>query len=909
MTVGPLDGKRLGFAVGVDPQGTVGDEAAHRAILGRPPAVAGEQAPGALRHHGPVHARTSRKPRPPGELAAPAVSAAHARPAAEVAAELRVDPAVGLEPGEAARRAHAAGPNAIEATRPPSTLRMLWDAATEPFVILLLTAGVLAVLLGEVRDGLLVLVGLVPIVGADVATEFRAERALEALREASAPMARVRRRRLVLEVQAETLAPGDVVLLRGGDVVPADLRLTRTDRLLVDRSILTGESVPEPGSVEPDPPGAPLGSRHSVAYSGTSIVGGRGEGIVVAIGLATEFGRIAGGLSSAERRRSPLQRELDRLVRILLVVAIGLIAITSGLGFVRHNPVGENVLAGISSAIAAIPEEPPVLLAVILGLGAYRLLRRGVLVRRLNAEETLGAIDLILTDKTGTLTENRLEASSVRTPAGLVEDRAERLAILRSALRAEDDAWAIDDGIPPGSFTRALARAIEADGGDASLSTADLVESAPVDDRRPYTLTRSRRDGRVETNVLGAPEAVLALDERLDPAARGAWQRLIDSTAAGGERLVGLATTEDGGVPRMRALVGFADPLRPGIDAALARATGAGIQTLVVTGDHPETAAAIARAAGLGNERIVTGEELASWDDEQLARELPTLHVVARSTPDQKERLVRVARASGRLVAVTGDGVNDAPALHRADVAVAMGSGTAVAKGSSDLVLGDDSFVTLMYGLAEGRRIVDNVQKGLIFLISTHVALLGFLLIATVYGFGQPLLPLQILWLELFIDTSTSVAFEREPAEPDLMRRRPRSPGVPLLTRSILARVVLAGGFSAVAALVLMTGPGSFEHVRWLAYTTLVGAQVVRAYANRSLHQPLHRLRANGFLLFAALIAVAVQVAIPYVPPLAMAFHATELSAGDWFLVGLVALAPAVLAEVVKTVRRTDWVA
>jgi Ca2+-transporting ATPase len=259
---------------------------------------------------------------------------------------------------------------------------------------------------------------------------------------------------------------------------------------------------------------------------------------------------------------------------------------------------------------------------------------------------------------------------------------------------------------------------------------------------------------------------------------------------------------------------------------------------------------------------------------------------------------------------VTGDGVNDAPALHAADVAVAMGSGTAVAREASDLVLGDDSFATLVFGMHEGRRIVDNVQKGLVFLVSTHVALLGFLLIATIAGFSQPLLPIQILWLELFIDTSTSVAFEREPAEPDLMRRPPRRVAEPLLTRGLLGRISLAGGFSALAALALLVmdpkGPG---HGQWLAYTALVCAQAVRAYANRSLTTPLHRLGTNGFLLAAAIAVVLVQAAMPYVPPLADAFRAQPLDALEWVLVAVVALAPAALAQLVRARRHAVWVA
>ncbi len=360
----------------------------------------------------------------------------------------------------------------------------------------------------------------------------------------------------------------------------------------------------------------------------------------------------------------------------------------------------------------------------------------------------------------------------------------------------------------------------------------------------------------------------------------------------------------------MEALIGFADPLRPGMREATSAAHDAGIQVLVVTGDHQTTARAIAGQAGIVDGEIAVGQELAGWSDEQLAAQLPTLSVVARSTPDQKRRIVQVARALGRQVAVTGDGVNDAPALHGADVAVAMGSGTAVAKEASDLVLGDDSFATLIFGIGEGRRIVDNVQKGLVFLVSTHVALLGFLLIATLAGFSQPLLPIQILWLELFIDLSTSVAFEREPPEPNLMRRRPRAMTVPLLTNGLLGRITIAGGFSAVAALWLMESQGAgAEHARWLAYTALVCAQAVRAYSNRSLTEPLHRLGMNGFLLSASILTIMVQAAIPLIPPLAEAFRATRLDGQDWLLVALIAVAPAIVAEVIRTLRRGPWVA
>ncbi len=833
---------------------------------------------------------------------------AHELGVEETAHALGVDPSQGLDPPEIARRAAAVGANELERHEPTSVWRLLIGAATEPFVLLLAAAAIGAILLGEVRDGLLIFVGLVPIVAADVATEFRGERALEALRSASAPQARVRRGGGVEDIPAAALVPGDVVLLRTGDVIPADLRFSGADRLLIDRSILTGESVPESGTIAADAADAGVPDRRSIGYAGTSVVGGRGEGIVVAIGRVTELGRIAESVGERRRRRSPVQFELDRLVRILLGVAIALIVTVTTLGFLRGRSIGENFLAGISAAIAAIPEEPPILLAVILGLGAYRLLRRGVLVRRLNAQEVLGAIDLIVTDKTGTLTENRLEVAMVADADGEIGDPAARRDVLLAALRAEEDAWARSAGTPPGSFTQALERAVEAAGGSIDLDPGDLISAEPVTDLTRRTQIVCRVDGGIECLAIGAPEAVFELVD--DTTVASGWRTTAEAAAAGGIRVVGLARGDGSGPWDMLALVGFADPARRGIAEALGQATSAGIQTVVVTGDHPATARSIASAAGIPAERIVTGDEVGGWNDDELGRELADLHVVARSVPEQKDRIVRVAREAGRMVAVTGDGVNDAPALHRADVAVAMGSGTAVAREAADLVLGDDSFVTLMYGLREGRRIVDNVQKGLVFLVSTHVAFLGFILIATLAGFDQPLLPIQILWMELFIDVSASFAFEREPAEPDVMQRPPRRRGEPLLPWWLLLRLSGAGAFSAVAALwLMMTVGGSIEHATWVAYTALVAGQVVRAYANRSLRIPVVRLSRNGVLLAGGLIVLVIQFLLPFIPGVADAFRASPLDVGEWLLVAAVALAPAVAAELVRSTRRATWVA
>ena len=596
-------------------------------------------------------------------------------------------------------------------------------------------------------------------------------------------------------------------------------------------------------------------------------------------------------------------------MRLLLIAALGLIVITGGAGLIRGNTLGEALLAAISAAIAAIPEEPPVLLAVILGLGAYRLLRRDVLVRRLNAQETLGAVDLILTDKTGTLTRNRLEVADVLTPSGAVPDGQERERVLADALRAEADAWQATRLGTAGAFPSAIARALEARAPLPELEPERLHHCEPAADGHPYSLVTYDGPHGLESVASGAPEAVLQLITDDTSGDFADWHRLVLEQATAGGRLLLLASRADHERWMPEALLAFRDPLRPEIPGAMAVADAAGIQTILVTGDHPSTAAAIAREAAMPAGRVVTGMELASWDDTRLGAELASLHVVARASPDDKLRLVDVARGANRTVAVTGDGVNDAPALNHADVAVAMGSGTAVAREAADLVLGDDSYATLMNGLREGRRIIANVQKGLTFLLSTHVALLGFILIATIAGFSQPLLPIQILWTELFIDLSASVAFEREPEEPGAMQRPPRPRMRPLLDRGILIGTSLAGGFTAVAALaIILLAGGGLDHARWVAFTALVIGQVVRAYANRSLTVPVHRLSTNGFLAIAAVVGAAVQVAIPYIPALADAFRATPLTSAEWVVVTSVALAPAVVAQVARSTGRR-WIA
>ncbi len=671
-------------------------------------------------------------------------SRAHALSADEVALALEVSATRGLSGAQARIRLDQHGPNELEEHDRPSVWRALLGAASEPFILLLVAAGVGAVLLGEVRDGLFVLGGLVPIVGADVATTYRSERALAELRNAVAPRAQVLRDGLRHDLPAREIVPGDVLLLAAGDIVPADARVLPGGGLLVDRSILTGESVPEEANPAPDPPEAPLAERRSIIYAGTSIVGGRGGALVVATGSATQLGAIAATLGTDPRRRSPLQRELDRLVRILLVAAIVLITITVGLGFLRGQPAGANLLAGISAAITAIPEEPPVLLAVILGLGAYRLMRRGVMVRRLAAQEALGAVDLIITDKTGTLTRNRLVVDELLRPNQPI-DSAEADRLLLEALEAEEDAWAPAAASRRGSFTQAIEAALHERGVPCELEERLVISAVGTADRRPYTMVRHAEGAGWRELALGAPEVVLAFDVSMDLAARASWTRLIEDEAGRGGRLLLLAARDDARPWQVQVLIRFGDPLRPEVPDAVATAIRAGIQTMMVTGDHLDTATAIADAVGLPPGDGITGPQLQRLSDEVLAQRLPGLRLVARAVPEP-EATARAHRPGTWSVGSSHRrwGERRASAAGVRTWRWRWASGTAVAREASDLVLGDDSFDDLDGRAAQraGASLLTS-RRGWSSSSPTHVALLGFILIATVAGFGQPLLPLQ----------------------------------------------------------------------------------------------------------------------------------------------------------------------
>ena len=695
----------------------------------------------------------------------------------------------GLTVDEAARRREQTGANVLTPPVQASLLKELGESITEPLQLLLIAVGILSALWGEMRDALAIFAIIGAVAGIEAITELRARRALEGLRSLAALQAHVFRDGTLLRIPASELVPGDVVALEAGDLVAADCRILSASGLAVDESTLTGEpqaTAKGPGPVASD---APLRERESMAYAGTAVAAGEGRGLVVATGSATELGRL--GKSMAEEREppTPLQQAMRQLARAILGVAITTSLAVPLVGVLRGQPLLQMILAGLALAFATIPEELPILVTVLLAVGGRRLARRGALLRRLRAGEVLGAVTVVVTDKTGTLTENRLQLARIEGP----RDRVLELALGCQSLRT---AGGQHIGDPAEVALAAAARAA------GVTFWGDEHAIFPFDpERKRMSRAWQTADG-IRIVVKGAPESVLQACA-LSATEKDRARSVVDGLAGEGFRLLGFAERQAERAPqsadeaeRDLELVGFAafdDPLRPGVPAAVAALEGAGVQTLVVTGDHPLTAAAVARRAGLsGGELLLGGAPLAGSDDGALAERLRNHTVIARATPADKLRIVRALQRRGEIVAVTGDGVNDAPALAAANVGIAMGRrGTDLAREAADLVLTDDAYPTIAAAIEGGRTLGSQLRRAVAFYLGAKVALVASMLLPLALGLPAPFAPVHIVLLELFMDLGASVAFVSEPTAPDAMRRPPRDPARRFLDQAELGAILL----------------------------------------------------------------------------------------------------------------------
>jgi P-type Ca2+ transporter type 2C len=842
--------------------------------------------------------------------------------AADVATALGTDVEHGLTDAEAAARLARYGPNELRAKAVRPVWRLFLEQFTNAMILVLIGAAAITVAIGDLKDTVVILaiVALNGIVG--FVQEYRAARAMDALKRMTSPSTRVVRAAETAMVAATELVPGDIVRLDAGDIVTADMRLIDAQSLRINEAALTGESEPAGKSTAalPDVTAALLADQRNMAFSGTAVTYGRGLAVVVTTGMATALGRVAELLQEHGSGQTPLQRRLSTLGKRLAVAAAVVCVFVFVTGVARGEPADVMFLTAVSLAVAAIPEGLPAVVTIALALGARRMARRRSLIRKLPAVETLGSVTVICSDKTGTLTENRMLVERVWTPAAeyLVTgdgyapdgtfdpdpaddpslDRLLRVAAAcnDASLRAparHGDPWTIT-GDPTEAALLALAAKRGVDPAELTAS-CPRVEELTFDSERRRMATLHLDADLVWVAVKGAFEALGPL---IDPSERETVEaagRVAEAYAEAGYRVLAMAERSIDDVParlddaerrlHLVGLVGMADPPRAASEPSIAACRDAGITPIMITGDHPLTAAAIARRIGVLQEggRSLTGAELEILDEASFDAIVGDVAVYARTNPEQKLRIVDAWTRRGAVVAMTGDGVNDAPALKRADIGVAMGiTGTEVSKEAADMVLADDDFATIVAAVEEGRRIYDNIRRFVRYLLTTNSAEIWVMSLAPFLGLPFPLIAVQILWINLVTDGLPALALGVEPVERDTMRRPPRPPSESILARGLWQHAIWVGLWMAAVALVIQAiAIGEGWPWQTMVFTTLALLQLGHALAVRSERDSLFRLglRSNLPLTFAVLATLGVQLALVYVPVLQPIFSTEALTA------------------------------
>jgi P-type Ca2+ transporter type 2C len=872
----------------------------------------------------------------------------------QVFANLNADPA-GLTSAEAARRLAEYGPNELQAAGRVSPWTVLLSQFKNVLIIILLIATALSAVLGHTVEAIAITVIVLFAVLLGFVQEYRAERAIEALRRMAALTATVLRDGEEMEIPARDLAPGDVILLRAGDVVPADARLVEAVNLQIEEAALTGESVPVEKHTAPlASEQLTLGDRKNLVYAGTVATYGRGRAVVTATGMNTEFGKITGMLQTVEAGKTPLQENLDRLGKALAKVALVIVALIVGLGLLRGQPLIDMFIFGIALAVAVVPEALPAVVTISLALGVQRMVKRNALVRRLPVVEALGSTTVICSDKTGTLTRDEMTVRQIFVAGRLVEVSGAGyephgsfaqdgvpvvlagplLALLRGAalasdarLVAQDDHWEIKGDPTEGALVVAAAK--------AGLHRVDLETQFPRVNEIPFTSETKRMttlhataDGPV-AYTKGAAEIILDSCTRLltedgaqplDGAARDGILEQARQMAGTALRVLGIATKPDASIEDAEhamtflGLVGMIDPPRSEAKAAVQACELAGIKVAMITGDHPLTAQAVARELGLLKAgRSVTGAELEAMSEAEFEREVEGIEVYARVSPAHKLRVVTALQGHGHVVAMTGDGVNDAPALKKADIGIAMGiTGTDVSKEAASMTLTDDNFASIVAAVEEGRGIFGNIKKYLMYLLSSNIGEIGLMAGATLLGLPLPLTAVQLLYVNLATDGLPALALAVDPPEKDLMRRKPRDARTSIFTQPVVTLMTVGGLWSTIANLGLyiwaLNSGRSVSEAMTMTFVSLVLIQFFKAYNYRSdRHSVLNRPFANRWLNRAIGWELLLLVLIIYVPFLHEAFGTYYLTSEDWLIVMAIALTVSPVLELAKWMVRRGW--
>jgi cation-transporting ATPase F len=896
----------------------------------------------------------------------------HALLFTDVASLMNVVPDKGLDELEASRRCGIYGPNIVSTKKGKHPILRFLLQFREPLMFILVVAGVVTAFIEEWVDSAVIFGVVLVIAAAGFVQEMKAGKALEALVKMVATEATVVRSGSKRRLPSSKLVPGDVVILRSGDKVPADARLFRTRELRIDESVLTGESAPVAKSVDVLKPDTVLADRKNMAYSGTLVTYGQGFGIVVSTGDATEAGKISKSISSAEEMVTPLTRKIARFSKFLLYFIIGLAAATFAVGIIQNQlALEETFMSAVALAVAAIPEGLPAALTITLAIGVSRMAKRHAIVRRLPAVEALGSITLICSDKTGTLTENQMTVTEIYAnnisfevtgtgyhPEGIITDRgavdSQSLGeCLTAGLLCNDSQLVERDGQwdAAGDPTEV---ALIVSARKFGLREEELQRRFPRVDAIPFeshlqymaTLHRFAEKNQNIIYIKGAPEKVIqkcsfiAKDDgpgrllhipALTDERRVVLQR-AEEMAAKGLRVLAFAkmdaseqknSLDDKDLDRglvFLGLQGMLDPPRQEAASAIRACQNAGIRVKMITGDNVKTAAMIAKKIGLNNIKdkngsseviAVTGYDLTNYSDSELKALVEKADVFARVSPEQKLQLVKALQAKGHIVAVTGDGVNDAPALKQADIGVAMGiRGTDVAKEAADIVLTDDNFASIEAAVEEGRGIFDNIRKFVTWTLPTNFGEALIIVTAIFAGFSLPLLPVQILWINMTTALALGMMLVFEPKELDIMKRKPRKPDSPILTRELIQRVILVSIMILASVLGLFiwhqNNGASMEEARTVAVNALIMIELSYLFNSRSLEKSIFQvgMLTNKWIVAGAVIMIGLQLLYTYLPPMNSLFKSAPISLESWGMIIAAASTTFVVVELEKWIKR-----